>query len=213
MNFKTVGLLALAAMSLLAFASTASATKITSPTGTTSTANGKVTAEGHLVLDNPIAKIECAGSAESKVESHGGAGVSATGNLSSLSFSNCTNGWHVTVVAAGMSIINHTSGYHGSLNSSGATIEATVAGIFCRYKTQNTSIGTVTSGGPATVHMAASIPFHSGSPFCGSGATAMTGSLRKHQHRVLYRRRLSATWGYEDGELACPRRASHQSTT
>lgn len=178
MNFKTACLLALAALSLLAFASTASATKITSPTGTTSTASGKVEAEGHLVLDNPIAVIECAGQAEGKIESHGGSGVPAAGKLSSLSITNCTNEWHVTVVAPGSASISHTSGYNGSIFSSGATIEATRFGISCRYATNSTGFGTVTSGSPATVDIAASIPFHSGSIFCGSGATALTGSLK-----------------------------------
>lgn len=178
MNFKTVGLLVMAAMSLLAFASSASATKITSPTGTTSTANGKVVSEGHIALDNPIAEIQCAGSAESKIESHGGAGVPATGKLSSLSFSSCTNSWHVTAVTGGTSSINHTSGYNGSISTNGATIEATRFGITCRYATTNTALGTVTSGGPATVHIAAAIPFHSGSGLCGAGATALTGSLK-----------------------------------
>ncbi len=177
MNFRTVGLLVMATMSLLAFASSASATKITSPTGTTSTANGKVESEGHIVFHNPIAKIECAGSAASTVESHGGAGVPATGNLSSLSFTSCTNSWHATVVTAGSSSINHTSGYNGSISTTGATIETTRFGMSCRYRTENTGLGTVTSGGPATVHIAASIPFHSGSPLCGSGATVLTGSL------------------------------------
>jgi hypothetical protein len=178
MNFKTVGLLVMAAMSMLAFASSASATKITSPTGTTSTANGKVESEGHIVLDNPIAEIKCGGSAESKVESHGGAGVPATGNLSALSFTNCTNSWHVTTVAAGSSSINHTSGYNGSISTSGATIEATRFGVSCRYATSNTSLGTVTSGAPATVDIAAAIPFHSGSALCGTGTTTLTGSLK-----------------------------------
>jgi len=178
MNFRTIGLLVMAAMSLLAFASSASATKITSPTGTTSTAKGKVVSEGHIALDNAVAKIECAGSAESTVESHGGAGVPATGNLTALSFTNCTNSWHVTVVAAGSSSINHTSGYNGSISTSGATIETTRFGVICRYATEKTSLGTVTSGGPATVDIAASIPFHGGSALCGTGVTALTGSLK-----------------------------------
>jgi hypothetical protein len=178
MKLKTVGLLAVAAAALMAFAGTAAATKITSPTGTTSTANGKVVSEGHVVLDNPIAKIECQGTAESKVESHGGAGVPAKGNLTSLTFTNCTNSWHVTTVSGGSSSINHTSGYNGSIVTTGATIEATRFGITCRYATNNTALGTVTSGSPATVDIIAAIPFHSGSILCGEGATTLTGSLK-----------------------------------
>jgi hypothetical protein len=178
MKLKTTTLTVLAAVAVMAFAGTAAATKITSPTGTTSTAAGKVEAEGHLVFDNPIAKIECAASAQSQIESHG-AGVPAKGNLTSLTFTNCTNSWHVTTVTAGSSSINHTSGYNGTLSSGAATIEATRFGILCRYATGGgTSIGTITSGSPATVDLAAAIPFHSGSALCGEGTTTLTGTLK-----------------------------------
>jgi hypothetical protein len=168
--------LAMAAASILWMAAaTASATNIEAPEGTIYTGPVAAEAEGHVVLDNPIAKIECASTVEGEIESHG-EGVPAKGNLSTLTFTGCTDSWHVTVVTAGSLSIEHTSGSDGDLFSTGATVEATRFGITCRYATNNTTVGTVTGGAPATLDISASIPFHSGSVFCGSGGTAWTGS-------------------------------------
>ena len=176
---KIIGLLSVAAAVLLAFTGTASADSATSPTGTTYTSTMSAVSGGHVVLDNPIAKIECASSVSGSITGHG-AGKSVSGPVSSLSFGSpagtCTNEWHVTVVSGGTLSISATSGYNGSASSSGATIEATRFGITCRYATSNTPIGTLTGGSPATLDISASIPFHSGSIFCGTGATAWTGA-------------------------------------
>jgi len=173
---KILGLLAVAVAALMAFAGTASADSVTSPTGTTYTSTLKASAEGHAVLDNPIAKIECASTVEGAVETHG-TKVPAAGKIKALTFTGCTDEWHVTVVAPGSLSVNGITGsYNGDVFSTGATVEATRFGITCRYATSNTTVGTATSGTPATMDISASIPFHSGSIFCGSGATAWTGS-------------------------------------
>jgi hypothetical protein len=162
-----------------ALGGTASATDLTSPEDTVYTSTIAATSEGHVVFDNPIAKVECESSVEGKVESHG-EGVTAKGNVSSLTFTGCTNSWHVTVVAAG-SLEVHPSEYgDGTVTSSGVTIEATRLGVTCRYATSNTSLGTLTGSysteGKATLDVDAAVPFHSGSIFCGAGATSWTGS-------------------------------------
>lgn len=180
---KCLGLSAVAAAVLMAFAGTASATTITS-SGSTYTGFITLTSEYHVVLDNPIAKIECNSSVTSKVESHG-AGVTAKANVLALSFTSCTNDWHVTVVAGGSLEAHALESGDATLTSSGATIEATRFGVSCRYATNFTDIGRLTdgdtgSGGgfytPGTVHVQAEIPFHSGSFLCGTGATTWTGS-------------------------------------
>jgi len=71
-----------------------------------------------------------------------------------------------------------TSGYNGTVTSSGMTVEKTRFGITCRYATSNTTIGTITGGSPATLDASGSLPFHSGSPLCGEGATTSTGSYK-----------------------------------
>ena len=191
---KILGLLAVAAAALMAFAGSASATSLTSPTGTLYTGAIASTAEGHAVLDNPIAKIECASSVSGeKIESHG-AGVTAKGQIKTLTFGNpvgeCTNNWHVTVVTAGELEIHWKAAGEGTLTSSKATVESTRFGITCRYATSGTSIGTLTdshkTGATATLDISASIPFHSGSGLCGSGATAWTGSYIVNTPDKLY---------------------------
>lgn len=174
---KILGLLAVAAAALMAFAGTASADVVTSPKGTVYTGTIKAEAEGHAVLDNPIAKIECASTVEGKVESHG-VGKSVEGKITTLDFTNCTNDWHVTVVTSGTLAVDWSSGENGSVRSSGATVEATRFGVNCRYATNNTAVGTVTAGTPATMDISAAIPFHSGSFLCGSGATTWTGAYK-----------------------------------
>jgi hypothetical protein len=175
---KILGLLAIAAAALMAFAATASATEVTSPAGTVYT--GTIVSEnenGHVILHNPISKIECASNVTGTVSTHG-AGVTAGGPITALSFTGCTNNWHVTVVSGGSLEIHASGGGNGTLTSSGATVEATRFGVTCRYATNNTDIGTVTAGEHATLDISAAIPFHSGSPLCGSGATAWTGSYK-----------------------------------
>jgi hypothetical protein len=182
---KSLALLVAAAAALMAFAGTASADSVTSPTGTTYTSTIQTAAEGHTVLDNPIAKIECASTTEGKVEGHG-AGKEVAGKFSSFTFSNCTDGWHVTITLLGGWVIHWGSGYFGIYRSTGLQIVATRFGVECRYQTSNTNLGTVTGGSPATVDVSASIPFHSGSAFCGSGATAWTGSYKVNTPSSLF---------------------------
>jgi hypothetical protein len=178
---KILGLLAVAAAAMMAFAVSASATTVTSPTGTKATPTIHAVNEGgHVVLANSNANIECSSTVEGKVESHG-EGVTAKGNISSLSFTSCTNGWTVEVnpVAKGSLEAHWTSGYNGTLTSNGTTVTAILHTIFgpitCRYLTSNTSIGTLTGGNPATLDIEASIPFHSGGGLCGSGNSAWSG--------------------------------------
>jgi hypothetical protein len=180
---KMLGLLAVAAAALMAFAGIASATTVTSNEGETPTL--KASAEGHAVLDNPIATIECASNVEGAVQSHG-AGVDASGAITALSFTGCTNSWHVTVSTNGSLSVNSSN----QVSSSGATVEATRFGIACRYSTgAGTAVGNLTesstTGSNATMHIEAAIPFHSGSFLCGSGATTWTGSYKVNSPSTL----------------------------
>ena len=175
MRLKTLGLLALSVTALMAFAASAYATTVTSPTGTTITGNKEGKSEGHVILHNPIAKIECASELNGPIESHG-EGVTAAGKVTTLSFTGCTNNWHVTTVTGGTLEAHYIGGYNATITSTGATIESTRFGTVCRYKTENTHFGTATGGNPATLHIEASIPFHSGSALCGTKASGLTGT-------------------------------------
>jgi hypothetical protein len=183
---KMLGLLAVVASSLMAFAGIASADEATSPKGSTYSGSISAQSEGHVVLDNPIAKIECPSTVSGDIESLDKAGENVFGEFNSLTFNNCTDSWHVTVAFAGNFSVNATGGFDGEASSSGATVEATRFGITCRYSTSGTKIGTLTGGSPATLHINAKIPFHSGSVFCGTGSTAWTGNYEVTSPTSLY---------------------------
>lgn len=165
--------------SLLAVVASASATVVTTSTGgsaATPTIH-MVNEWGHVSLANNIANIECNSTLEGKVKSHGGQGVQTSGEFTSLSFTGCTNSWHVTVLSAGTFSVEHISGHNGDLYSTGAKFSAIRFGFTCNYETKNTTIGTFTGGSPGTLDFGATIPIASGSSFlCGSGSAQMTGS-------------------------------------
>lgn len=186
-HWRAFGLLAIPVMAIVALTGTASADVATSPTGTVYTGAIQAVAEGHIVLDSTIAQIECASSFEAAIENHG-KGWSLSGNVASLSFHNCTNSWHVTVVSAGSLYIKQTLGSNGEASSSGATIEMTRFGITCRYATKGSTLGQVTSGHPATMDfgLGAFVPFHSGSAFCGLSEITWTGSYKVITPESLY---------------------------
>lgn len=189
---KILGLLAVAAAALMAFAGIASATTVTSPTGTTYGTGSKfpihATSEGHAILHNPIAKIECPSTVTGNLsknpgETHaGGTTTAATGPITALSFEPCTNSWHVTVDVNGyLEVLSDGKAgtYDGTVYSEGTTVKSTRFGIECFYSTgETTKIGTLIGGTPAKMVIEASIPLHGGSGLCGSGATVWTGTYK-----------------------------------
>src|SRR5690349_18147478 len=101
MNLRILSIALLAAASFTTWTATvASATTLESPEGTIYTGSIAAQAEGHVVLDNPIATIECASNISGESEIHG-EGVTVSGSISALTFTSCTNNWHVTTVSAG----------------------------------------------------------------------------------------------------------------
>lgn len=159
-------------------------TTLTSPTGTAATPTIKAESEGHIALDHPIAKIQCEWAFEGTVKSDGSGGAKVP--LSSLSTSGCTESWHATTIAAGELDFDFTSGYNGEVTWTGATVEMTRLGTICRYKTENTKLGTITGGSPATIHIEAKLPFHSGNALCGTEAYSLTGSFKVTSPGSLY---------------------------
>ncbi len=177
---KMLGLLAVAAAALMAFAGSASATEATSPTGTQYAGEIHAVSIGEPPTLHGVATITCTEStASGKIESQG-ASVTAEGKLSALTFGGCTPNNHVTVTKLGK-LIAHTDEekgagkYDATLTSSGTrvVIEVTSVGLTCEYETENTHIGTLTSsestGGHAVLDIAtAEIPRVGGSFFCGA---------------------------------------------
>lgn len=195
--FQMFGLLAVVAAALMAFASMAFATSVTTVTGgaaATPTIRAETTG-GPVVLHTSLfATLECNGTAEGNVEAHG-QGEAVWGRIRSLTLTNCTSpGISVTVTSpinvAGSLSVTWTSGYNGILTSTGAQISmySHTYGGTCVYTTNNTKIGTVTGGSPAILDIeAAAIPRTGGTlgSFCGPTGT-WTGSYKVTSPGWLY---------------------------
>ncbi len=180
---KTLGLLAVAATALMAFAASASATTVTSSTGETPTFHATI---GQTTFHG-IATITCASGALSGSISSHGSGVTASGSISTLTYSEC-GPVHVTVLTNGtgangtgtLEVHATMSTGNGAFTGNGTriTVQVTSLGVSCILETQNTTLGTVTGGENAILHLeSANIPRVSGDSgiFCGSNFI-VTGS-------------------------------------
>lgn len=178
-NLQLLSLAVMTAAVLMAFAGNASADYVTTTTGGPAATPRIhwVNESGHLTLQNPIANISCTSTTEGSVESHGSS-ATVSGNISTLTFTGCTNSWHVTILAPGSLSIESTSGHNGTLSWSGTTIDTTRFGITCVLETNGTRIGTLTGGNPATLHIEASIPVNTAasSGLCGTADFKWEGS-------------------------------------
>jgi hypothetical protein len=181
---KMLGLLAVAAAALMAFAGVASATTVTAPAGTyyTSTISAERDASKSLTLHG-IADVTCnKSSVGGKVESHG-TGVTAEGKISTLTFTECDH--HVQVLKPGSLTVHGIGSGKGTLTSSGAeiTVEFTTEAfgdVHCVFATNNTHLGTVIPAASSTGHAkleieSATIP-RIGPFICGSAQ--WTGSYK-----------------------------------
>lgn len=167
---KILGLLAVAAAALMAFAGSASAaTNLTSPANTNY--EGTIHAVAGETTLHGVVTITCH---ESTVDGNAAAvSTHVGGNISSLTFGNCTNGNHVTVNQAGSLTLVKTTLY-----STGAkvTVQVTSLGLTCVFTTNETEIGTATGGTTAKLDIdSVKIPRTEGSIFCGSSGE-WTGS-------------------------------------
>jgi hypothetical protein len=173
---KILAILAVAAATQMVFAGAGSATTITSG-GSAYTGNIVFESEGYVPIDNPIATINCVSNVELDEVSHG-QGVTAVGAVDLVSFTNCTNSWHVTVPSKGWLEFHSIGSGDGTITSGGLTIEATRFSITCRYKTESTDIGVFWDGEHGNLQIQAALPFHSGSALCGETSVSWTGNYR-----------------------------------
>ena len=171
---KTFGFAALAAY-LMAFvaAGTASATIIETSSGNQlkSGTGFDLENEGNTTLHAPIGVIECE---ESRVQgvttNDGGLGIDVVGGHVGLDWSRCNATVHV--LAKGGFAIAGIGDSNGSLIWTGAKWTVEFLGFHCIFSTNNTKIGTITGGSPATLDVEATIPRTGGRSgiFCGSTA-------------------------------------------
>ncbi|MGN6254287.1 MAG: hypothetical protein ACTHO8_04815 [Solirubrobacterales bacterium] len=183
---KMLGLAAIAAAALMAFAavgSASAATTLTCGSGTLCAAETTIESksEGKAVLDAPFGNVEC----ESTVKGHTtNTAGSPDGPITSLTWSNCGGDTVTTLENGSLSIETEgaTSNNNGTLKSTGSKVTVIHLGVHCIYETSGTTLGKVTgsantANGKATLDISATIPRvgGNGGAFCGSSAP-WTGS-------------------------------------
>ena len=186
--FKLLGLSPIAVAALMLLSSNASATTITSPTGTALATGRVIHAESeetavpgtnHLRLHNAIAAINCSATFSLTLDDTSASGT-ATGKIDSLTVT-CTHPWIAHIELLGQGEVHWVGGYNGTFTKSGVTVTLThtTTGVKCTYTSyDNLDIGTITGGNPATLHIAVSVPRHGGSLLCGGANAAATGALK-----------------------------------
>lgn len=188
-NWRYVVLLRLSVLAgflLLALSSTAEATPLTSPAGTSFTSTIKAVSEGSISLHNAVGTISCNSTIEGKVESH--SATKASGKVTSLTFGACGEGTAHVHKPGSLDLHVNSSGT-GTLTSTGAEVELTMFGVECVYTTSNTDLGTLTdsslTSGNATVDIESILTRTAGSFFCGSAAN-LEGSYKVTTPSSLY---------------------------
>lgn len=148
---KMLGLLAIAAAALMAFAGPASAT-LTSPAGTAVPVGTKIKATStHSELTGVI-NITCTSSTVEGTLTSNGA-IEAAGTIETLDWSGCGN-HTVTTTEPGTLEIEKTANGTGTVFSTGARVTVLTHSLFlgtrhCIYRTDDTHVGTFTGSGHA----------------------------------------------------------------
>lgn len=179
-----IGAVALLAGASMALAGVASATTITSPAGSAYTNVFHAVSTEKIILEG-VVKAECDSTIEGSIQSHG-AGITAAGNLTHFTFTNCTKTHGTTVLAAGTLTIHSDGNSNGTLTSSELQLTVVHTSPFgevhCIYGTNNTDIGTLTgtttTGGNALIHATAVIPTLAGSDFICGATAELKGTYR-----------------------------------
>jgi hypothetical protein len=178
-----LALLVVVLVSFMALASTAAASILTSPSGTTYAGDLKAASEGYITIDNAvIPDISCNWALEWKRESGWPEGT-LTGSFKTFTITGCTNEWVPTVASGGGAFIHPIhGGPDGTLEWNGATVWFTHKSWgTCRYIVNGSTLpftSSDTTGGTATLDLGGGdIQFHSGFIGCQQNVQS-PGSLR-----------------------------------
>ena len=173
---KKLGFVAVWMGVMMAYASNASATVLTSPPGVALPAGVEVqaSAESSLLLRAGFANITCTESVLiMKTENPGGPVETVRGPVSHLTFSNCNATVHVLKKG---SLEFHVigNGPYGTVTSTGTEVTVSTLGTSCTYGTKNTDIGNLTGSAytttSATLDVSASLTKTAGGFLCNSPA-------------------------------------------
>jgi len=171
-HLKMLGLFAMAAAALMAFAGSASAATFTSPTGTAYSGTLKASLQGSALLKAGFAEITC-----TEGEVHGDVTTNndthATGPITLVSFAKCGSATVDTLSSTGTITIE--KGTH-TVSGTGVQVTTAVAGTSCVYGLgTGTDLGTATntivnSKDVVTLDVNAKLPKEAGGFLCASPA-------------------------------------------
>ncbi len=177
-HLKTLGVVAVAATALMAFvaSSTASATVLCSEAGTsegTTCPAGKaygaktgihLVNKGNVKIDTTFKTIECSGSTYSSESENEGEATSTptfvVAGVLTFTACNCT----VTVIGVGVLQVHWIAFTWNGIFTAGAGLRISVTcgtifgNVHCVYVANNTQIGTLTGGNPATLAVSSHLP-------------------------------------------------------
>ena len=199
---KMLGLAAVAAMALTAFigASSASATVLctttTTPCGTgwhVDSIVASVASGQSVTLKNTSGTIEATCTVASSTTTKTATGSATTTPAGTVSVANltwgpvgsgCTN--TTDTVAGGTLEVHWTSGDNGTVTGSGFEVTVVLAGVSCTLGLEGTkSIGDITGGHPAIMHVGVGVVKKSGSFLCPSTGT-WEGTYTITNHTKVY---------------------------
>jgi hypothetical protein len=174
-HLKMLGLFAMAAAALMAFAGSASAQTLTAPTGTEYTGALSSSLEGSALLKAGFAEITCTASTVAGTVTTNN-NTEANGAITSVSFSSCKEGQTVDTISntGTLTILKNGTAVSGT----GTQVTTAVAGVSCVYGLGETSnpLGTASNtvvGGEdrVTLAISAKLPKISGGFLCASPAS------------------------------------------
>jgi hypothetical protein len=173
---KILSLAAVAAMALMAFAGTASATVLKSGTttlGVGTTIDASLKGSAKLESGGEVLDTCTAGTVKGPITNAGGSNATVTGEIKELTWENCTK--PTTTLKPGTLEIHHITGTtNGTVTGSGS--EVTINGIFgtsCVYGTgAGLDLGTLkgVTSGSASLVINVSVPRTAGGFLCPSSA-------------------------------------------
>jgi len=179
---KMLGLAVVAAAAFTAFAGagTASATVLcttTPPTGTHCPSEHKlqngavldasVETTAHLKTTGGTTIATCSGgTVKGEITDTGSTTTTVSGHIDELTWSGCTTTVHTLANGTLELHAEPEHNDHGTVTSSGSEVTIRFFGVSCRFRTNNTQIGTLTGGTMGTFDIAATIPEVSGNFGC-----------------------------------------------
>jgi hypothetical protein len=164
-HLKMIGLALMAATALMAFASSASATVLTSPANTEYTGELDASATESLFLEASVFNVTCTGSTVKGTVTTNT--TVASGAISSLTYTGCDA--TVKVIANGSLEVKGTP--TGDVYTSGNKVTVEKIGISCVYGGgAGTKIGTMKGGTTASMQIEASLPKQEGGFLCAANA-------------------------------------------